>query len=265
MPLNRLLTKRVIIYGLLLFAFNAASAQSDSTYSSVELAVTEPLKVKTLDLNNQRLIDIGIDISMFKNLHTLVLVGNPKLDFEQVLTDAASCPKLSVLYLDDNKLERLPTALGKLTNLIFLELNYNNFKELDSTILSELVNLKYLNLFRCLNLDLPQALKTIGQLPHLENLSLLQNHLKVLPPEIRYCTSLKKLDLRMNSLSTLPKEIAELKQLEILYLTSNKIASIPPEMRKMNLRIIDVRDNNLSDQKLKGFKEILEHTQFREQ
>ena len=60
-------------------------------------------------------------------------------------------------------------------------------------------------------------------------LSLHNNQLSTLPPEIGQLTALRS-SLHDNQLTTLPPEIGPLAALRTLYLTGNQLTTLPPEI-----------------------------------
>ncbi len=86
----------------------------------------------------------------------------------------------------------------------------------------------------------------IWQLTNLVTLDLSDNQLTSLPPEIWQLTNLKQLYLYVNALTSLPPEIARLTNLERLFLWENQLTSLPPEIARLtNLKALDLSDNPL--------------------
>ena len=119
---------------------------------------------------------------------------------------------------------RLPTELGRLSNLSLLQLSSN---ELRGGIPAEL-----------------------GSLGRLELLILADNELSgEIPPELDGLASLSHLSLTGNQLSgTIPPELSSLTKLSSLYLNDNDLrGSIPEELGSLsNLRFLYLDDNDLS-------------------
>ena len=87
----------------------------------------------------------------------------------------------------------------------------------------------------------------IGQLTQLTGLDLANNQLSSLPPEIGQLTQLTKLYLPGNQLTSLPPEIGQLTQLRWLDLTNNQLTSLPTEIDQLNqLRWFDLTNNQLT-------------------
>jgi hypothetical protein len=91
-----------------------------------------------------------------------------------------------ILYLSHRSLSAIPDEVFTLTNLVRLDLGWNNLKEISPRI---------------------------GELAKLEELWLNQNPLTSLPVELESCVKLKILDLRSTQLRRLPNEIGRLNYL----------------------------------------------------
>ena len=87
----------------------------------------------------------------------------------------------------------------------------------------------------------------IGQLKHLEILSLRRTNLSILPSEIGQLTELQGLYLEGNNLTTLPPEIGQLTKLSYLSLSQNTLTILPPEIGQLiNLNELVLAQNNLT-------------------
>ncbi|MGF2034754.1 MAG: COR domain-containing protein [Nostoc sp. CmiVER01] len=79
-------------------------------------------------------------------------------------------------------------------------------------------------------------------------LSLSNNQLSSLPPEISQLSNLKRLYLENNNLSSLPPEISQLSNLKRLSLHKNQLSSLPPEISQLsNLTELSLENNQLSN------------------
>ncbi len=156
---------------------------------------------------------------------------------------------LTYLDLEYNQLTgTIPSEIGNLTNLTYLCLYHN---QLTGTIPSEignLTNLTYLNLgWNQLTGTIPPE---IGNLTNLIVLYLGDNQLTgTIPSEIGSLTNLTTLDLCYNQLTgSIPSEIGNLTNLRNLYLFNNQLTgTIPPEVGNLvNLILLDFSSNNLT-------------------
>jgi small GTP-binding protein len=128
---------------------------------------------------------------------------------------------------------------GHVTSLILESL----FSGIFPLSVLKLVNLVHLSVHDNRLTALPPE---ITQLTNLRFLYLSRNELKSLPPEITQLTNLRKLKLGDNQLSTLPLEIAQLKNLKELSLNHNQLSTLPPEIAQLkNLKYLYLDDNPL--------------------
>lgn len=133
---------------------------------------------------------------------------------------------LTFLNLEFNHLSSLPPEIGNLSNLRHLDLWSNSLTSLPP----EIGNLSSLRLLELADNNLTTLPPEIGDLSNLTVLRLMDNNLRSLPPEIGSLTSLTYLDLWGNNLSSIPLEIGNLSNLTQLDLDLNNIESLPPEL-----------------------------------
>jgi hypothetical protein len=131
-----------------------------------------------------------------------------------------------VLDLGGNSLLELPLEVGSLTNLQSLQINGNGLK--DGTIswqgLSSLSQLMMLTVDNNLLTVLPPE---IGKLSALKSLNISNNKLTCLPEELGNLLQLEKLDLSHNCLSALPSNLGRCIQLVEINLSANQLTTIP--------------------------------------
>ena len=155
------------------------------------------------------------------------------------------------LSLRDNQLSGgLPSELGQLVNLEWLDLDENQLSGAIPPELGKLANL--------VSLDLRENQLTgaippeLGNLANLERLDLLENQLGgEIPPELGNLANLERLDLLENQLSgEIPPELGKLVSLTALYLGVNQLSgAIPPELGKLaELETLDLRVNLLTEE-----------------
>jgi internalin A len=137
-------------------------------------------------------------------------------------------------------LTTLPAEIGQLTDLISLEISYNQLTSLPVEI-GKLTKLRklYANANKITSLPMQ-----IGELIRLDVLDLDANNLVNLPAEIGKLRNLSILHLRKNRLTNIPKEIGDLPMLCTLFLCNNQLNSLPVEIGKLSNLIRLYLDQN---------------------
>ena len=155
------------------------------------------------------------EIGRLKNLRRLRIYGCRGL---RLPPEIGELTQLETLSLSQNILHDLPSEIGNLTNLRYLYLNgiFRNpggLTRLPPEI-GRLQNLVELEVDRNSLEVLPPE---IGQLKRLRRLDVSINHLEALPPEIGALSELEVLILNFNGLTELPPELTRLTNLRELY------------------------------------------------
>ncbi|PWA70943.1 protein kinase-like domain-containing protein [Artemisia annua] len=158
--------------------------------------------------------------------------------------------QLQLLGLGDNQLfGSLPSSIGNLAGLTYLDLGSNRFKGKIPTTIGKLQKLQYLNLNN--NLFSGPIPDTIGNLSLLNKLYLYSNKLEGhIPSSLGNCKQLNGLSLFDNRLSgKIPKQLLQLPSLtNFLQLSYNNLSgSIPSAIKSLKmLSGLDLSYNNLS-------------------
>jgi Protein tyrosine and serine/threonine kinase/Leucine rich repeat len=155
------------------------------------------------------------------------LQGIKRLDLAAGLTEFPIeifdlADSLEILNLSDNRLQSLPTDLGRLHKLKVIFLSNNDFEEVPQ-VLADCPHLSMVgfksNKIRGLGEDI---------LPlNVRWLILTDNKLERLPKSIGRLLSLQKLMLAGNQLRSLPDEMAACHNLELIRLAANRLESLP--------------------------------------
>jgi len=123
----------------------------------------------------------------------------------------------------------IPTDLGELVNLTYLNLGYNNLTGEIPSEIGNLINLDQINLYgNELTGSIPEE---IGNLRNLISIDLYDNNLTgEIPPEITNVTTLIRIQLDNNQLTgSIPEDIGNLTNLDMLYLHNNQLSGTVPE------------------------------------
>lgn len=140
---------------------------------------------------------------------------------EQDLIHICKLDKLSQLYLYGNNITTIPPEIGNLTELLCIDLRWNNIS------------------------TLPREIYT--KLPRLTHLVLECNKISIIPDEIGELTSLRSLDMEQNCISVISPKIGNLKQLEYLNLKNNELEYVPDEICQLfNLCTLKLFGNKLA-------------------
>lgn len=123
-------------------------------------------------------------------------------------------------------LKNLPSEIGKLTNLTYLNLCNTKI----STLPDEIERLNSLQMLNLSEIQLPILPPVICKLTSLTNLQLSYNSLENIPDEINQLSNLTILNLSYNEFKNIPHGICTLKNLSNLNLCCNKITTIPDEI-----------------------------------
>ncbi|KAF3946288.1 hypothetical protein CMV_027433 [Castanea mollissima] len=221
-----------------------------------------------LNLSHSRFYgEIPYEISQLSSLVSLDLSYNGDLMMTIDYQSKHQFGKESLVTLP----RAIPTSLGNLTQMIYLDLSYNNFNGLLPSSIFDLPNLSVLDLERNqlvgplpnhvsgLNLLIDLSLSSNflnGTLPSwlfsltsLMKLTLHQNQFIGEIGEFKYNNSLDYLDLSYNMLQgSIPSSISRLVSLTTLDLSSNNLqGSVPSSIsRLVNLNTLHLSSNNLS-------------------
>lgn len=151
--------------------------------------------LRTLDLNTNRLQQLGDGIGTFKNLKILNLSHNK---LRHISAAIGQLVKLETLLLENNLLEALPQELNRLSSLKTLNLSTNSLTQFPIQICA-LKNLELVDLSRNAISALPNE---IGQL-NANEINLNNNKLTKLNDSLAECSRLKVLRLDNNQLDLL--------------------------------------------------------------
>ncbi|KAK5909522.1 volume-regulated anion channel subunit LRRC8A [Gymnodraco acuticeps] len=185
--------------------------------------------LQEIDLKDNNLKTIE-EIISFQHLHRLVCL---KLWYNQIAyipIQIGTLTNLEKLYLNRNKIEKMPSQLFYCRKLRFLDLSHNNLTYIPADI-GFLQNLQYLAVTANRIESLPNEL---FQCKKLRTLNLGNNCLQSLPSRFGELTGLTQLELRGNRLECLPVELAECRQLKRtgLVVEEDLFNTLPTEVKE---------------------------------
>ncbi|KHN76147.1 Protein lap1 [Toxocara canis] len=195
--------------------------------------------LEELYLDCNQICEITEGLCRCKKLRSLSLAQNKILRIPAAI---GSLTALQELYLEDNELSDLPEELIKCSNLQILDLRLNLLTRLPDVVM-RLSSLTHLYLFET---SLTQLPPDIDKLHNLRCLDVRENQLRALPPAICQLKHLRELDLGRNELTHLPLNIGSLEKLEDVYLDHNMLSTLPDSLTSCGqLTTLDVSQNDL--------------------
>lgn len=235
------------------------------------------LEIQHLKEQNFNLTEIPASIQELKEMVYINLIGNPDLEWSQMLTYLSRLPKLVNIALMNNSFEKLPAEITKLSSLEMIWLGQNPDLDLRDTFLklSKLDNLSQMGLGGNGHTQLPteisllknisnlwlsgnnwENLEGIQHLPNLTQLSLHNCNLKTFLTKISECQNLEYLSLVDNPQLDFGQVLSQLPvSTKILNLSNNNIAHLPINLlKKSTLTKLVLRNNQISESDLAKYK-----------
>uniref|UniRef100_V9KD51 Leucine-rich repeat-containing protein 8D-like protein n=1 Tax=Callorhinchus milii TaxID=7868 RepID=V9KD51_CALMI len=213
--------------------------QNDGTKLLVLNNLKKLANLGELELQNCELERIPHAIFSLTNLHELDLKSNNIRSIEEIVS-FQHIKRLFSLKLWHNSISTIPATIGLIKSLEKLFLSNNKLESLPSALFT-LRKLRHLDLSHNLLTTVPSD---IQQLANLQIFSITKNRVETLSVHLFDCLKMKTLQLGQNSIVFIPAEIGQLKQLSYLELKGNNLERLPPEigacasLRKNNL-IVD--------------------------
>ncbi|KAJ9146836.1 hypothetical protein P3X46_029058 [Hevea brasiliensis] len=183
-----------------------------------------------------------IEVSAKKNTRDLNL-QNKLIDQIEWLPDSiGKLSNLVSLDLSENRIVALPATIGGLLSLTKLDLHSNRIAELPESI-GDILSLVFLDLRANQLSSLPS---TFSRLVRLQELDLSSNRLSSLPESIGSLISLKKLNVETNDIEEIPHTIGRCSSLRELHADYNRLKALPEAVGKIEtLEVLSVRYNNI--------------------
>lgn len=183
-----------------------------------------------------------IEVSVKKGTRDLILQAKLSEEVEWLPDSIGKLSQLIKLDLSENRIVTLPGAIKGLSSLQTLDLHGNKIHELPESI-GALLHLLHLDLRGNQLTALPQ---TIDKLVHLQELDLSSNGIPSLPETIGSLASLQKLKIDTNDIEEIPHAIGRCTRLKELRADYNRLKALPEAVgRIQSLEILTVRYNNI--------------------
>jgi len=147
--------------------------------------------------------------------------------------------KIQRLDLYNKQIKTMPSALGQLKQLQYLNLSHNQLTDISA--LGRLTQLQYIDLRHNQLTDIT----TLGQLQQLQYIDLRHNQLTDIT-SLGQCQQLQVLYLGHNQLTDI-SALSQLKQLQSLDLNHNQLTDISALDQLLQLQYIDLSHNQLTD------------------
>ncbi|KAM5577449.1 putative disease resistance protein RGA3 [Rosa sericea] len=238
--------KTAIIFKIHDLIHDLAISVAQVEYSTVNFRPSSALEmVRHVSISKKDLLGEEAQVPDFmlksKKLRTILILNDGQMSQRFVKTCISRFKYMRVLDLSGSPLEELPSSIGSLFHLRFLNLfATRKIKRLPNSI-SKLLNLETLALGGCDALE--EIPKDIGNLINLRTLQITTQQ-TYLPKGIRRLTSLQFLWFRgCVNLKSLGEEIEFLNNLRKLWLSScNNLESLPPNMKHIALDTLLIDD-----------------------
>ena len=218
------------------------------TFEKIADAKGQYEHVYHLKLANQNLSEVPEEIRQMPNLNTLYLYDN-KIN---ALGDAFSqSSQLILLDLDDNDLREIHcAALKYCTRLENLHLRGNNIEKIPA----DFGQLKYLKVLD-IGDNKVQSLDSSLYLPYVTNFRADANRLEAVPAFLKNCKNLRYLNLNDNRVHNL-RDIGQLDRLRTLNIGNNPLTSIAPLSRLYDLEHLTLDWIDLDTVDQSGLEEL---------
>lgn len=182
----------------------------------------------------------GIDVENQRVVHIYLINNNLNGD---IPSEIGNLDSLSFLDLSHNSISSLPNSIGNLKVLEEVNLSFNNLTSLPAGI-GGCTELKRLQL----NINYIQGVPMeIGSLINLETLILGGNSITTLPLAVFDLLSLKFLNFAANEIDTIPSSLGNLINLENFQFFKNNLTYIPEEIGNcISLNYINGYENNIN-------------------
>lgn len=194
--------------------------------------------LRELRLSNMAMKKVPQSVRSSASLHRLDLSSNRISDLEEAFLDDIT--ELSTLFVQNNRIEKLPWYLPRLRHLVTLNISNNKFRTFPP-IVCLIEGLRDLDLSFNMISELPEEL---GKLTKLERLIIVGNQVAKFPEECSTLRSLRTLDCRRNHIGDL-SIVSMLPQLQFLSADHNSVHGLDLSLGPC-LTTLDASHNELT-------------------
>lgn len=213
----------------------------------IDKNITDPLKIKRLDLSSNSLVSLPSDIGILSELIVLNLANNKLQSLPESLK---SLQKLNNLDIRRNDFTELPAVLGE-TNIKSLIVSSNRLS--DIKVLQDIKSLKVVDLSS-------NKLKEIGTLFSNDNevrsLNLASNYIQDVSELLSVLSSLERLDISENLLTSIPKTANTLKEIVDIDFSLNEIITIDEAFFELPVERLNLCSNRIKNIVLDGLEDL---------
>ena len=202
------------------------------------------ISARSAMLANENLAVVPVAIFEFaKSMECIDFSRNPLLELPSDLFEVL--PRLRVLHLKSNFLDKIPSAILLSNTLTQLSLSNNQLNDNVLIPLARLNSLKWLDLS---GNQITRLSDELSSLAYLTTLYISSNLLVEISPVIFMYTQLRALDVSFNRIRCIPASISSLLLLSTLMAAGNEISTVAREIEDLKfLKDIDLRGNSISE------------------
>lgn len=187
-----------------------------------------------------------------KSLKDLYSIDKINININRKENDGSQTNTQKIISLLNNKIKIFPNEINLLSNLYSLTINNQEIKYVPAL---ELTKLEFLNLnfneIKQLDIKLPYSI-------NLRKLELSNNKIEIISSNISNLVNLKLLDMSNNYINSIPNEFNRLTNLEIIRLSHNKIKDVPICINTLpKLIVLSLSNNQISSFKFDNLTNLI--------
>jgi len=191
--------------------------------------------LRTLDLSNNKIIELPVALCHLKSLRALIINDNLIKHLPNQWFDDNSNYRTSLS--NEQGAEEVSNKIVPFETLFELSLANNQLEEIHPNFFLTFSSLRVLHIMNNKIMEIP---KSIYYAREMVELHMAGNHINNFPEELTTLTKLKKLSLFRNNITKLPQQLSSLTELHTLLLGYNRDlwmfdCSLPDSLREVHL------------------------------